>query len=320
MTSDYGSDDFRASVTVLRGRLGAHIRETGGFGGTAPVRQELEALVRDPTVDALLHLYDHLLYHEQFRAAILLLAHCTPALVVNDARVLDATRSALAKAERFTDPEAEVAAVRLERVLSCHQDQAHLLGMTQRAKFWMAVSRLVGAKVSLEFGCDHGLHVLAAAQIVPSVQWVGVDPRPEAVAVHTARAAGLRLTNTRFFELGAPETAKAAECVGLLEVLEHTMHPDVLLGKVEACCAPGGIVVVTIPHDAWVLHDGYGHGVDDGPTVGSHVAARHAFQLAAKLGERGEVLYVQTLDGFDEEDLRQTGCRTACVVYRPKRA
>jgi len=313
--------DFKTSIATLRKRLGDSMRATGTFEGMATLRTELEDLTREPTVDALLHLYDHLLYHEQFRSAVLLLAHCTPALVVGHQRIRAAMRSALAKAEPFEDPEAEVAAVRLEQALDMRQLQDHLVALTARAKFWIAVTRLTGAKVSLEFGCDHGLHVLAGAQIVPSVSWIGIDPRSHVVAAHNVYAQELGMANIRFFEM-SDEPAVRADCVGLLEVLEHTMHPDVLLDRVERYCNPGGAVVVTVPHDAWVLHDGYGPAVEEGPTVGSHVASQHTYQLAAKLAERGEVVYVQTLDGFgvDQEAKVQTGCRSACVVYRPKAA
>jgi len=314
----YGSAGFKEAVAVLRKRMGDHMRSTDGFTGMAPVRREMEAFILQPTVDALLHLYDHLLFHEQWDAAVRLLAYCTPALVFDHPDVVDLTRKTLLKAEKFETPEMELAKIRLERGQELGAQFVGLYATSPRFRYWTSVARLTGAKSALEYGCDHGLHLFLAAHTFFSMQWFGVDPRPEVVEQHNARAASEGLTNLHFFVKDDPASLTIADCVGLLEVLEHTVHPDMLLDSVEACCRPGGIVVVSMPHDAWATHDGYGIGPDGGPGPGSHVASRHTLQLAVDLSVRGTIIHAQTLDGFDGEDERQTGCRSACVVYRPR--
>lgn len=96
-----------------------------------------------------------------------------------------------------------------------------------------------GARL-LDVGCADGMLLRTLAPRLTRA--VGVDPDAE-----TAVGAGYEIVRGHF--PGAPAFApESFDCVTLLAVLEHVADPDALARECHRVLAPGGRVVLTVPH------------------------------------------------------------------------
>jgi len=183
---------------------------------------------------------------------------------------------------------------------------------TRRARYWLSVVQLRQAAVALEFGTDHGTHVLFGARVAPHLRWIGVDVREDQVAANREQAARLGL-NAEFYTPDAPEIHRVSECVGVLDTLEHTVHPEVLLEAAEACCQPGGVLVVSVPNGPWGLHAPSAPGYDKAtPFPGGHVGVDGLHNFCHRLSERGMLIQAQIDPGLEQE-----GNSTLLATYAP---
>lgn len=311
---DFTADpDFRDTVARLR----AHLRLCSREGRRTDIAGERSILLdaEAPAVAAAVaYLYDHLAYHEQWLQAARLLAYCIPACAIGEPRVRATLDSAVKLAAPIEDPELERALVRVHAIQQIEDPLVlHPNTLTPRARYWLSVARLSGAAVALEYGCDHGSHVLAAARSEPHIEWLGTDPREAQVSANRDQARRLGLENAHFYPNGDEDTIGVADCIGVLDTLEHTVHPDELMAAAEACGAPGAVVVVTMPCGPWALHDDAPPDPSKGePFNGGHIATNSLPGLAAYLAGRGHLLQGQVLPGPDPAE----GNSTVCVTYR----
>jgi len=300
--------DFRETVMLLRANLAACI-PNDRWDDILSLRNALLQAETPAVTEALCYLCDHLIYHEQWLKAARLLAYSLPAICAEAPQVRRMLERILVLGEQVQTPEAEVAHGRRRSVYSLPDDIANAASiLPERARYWIWSSRVRGAAVALEYGCDHGTHVIAAAEAFPDMRWIGVDLRAGQIAANQAQAERLGLTNVRFLVAGDPESIDIADSVGVLDTLEHTAHRDAMMEAAEACCKSSGIVVVTTPCGPWGLH---GHtGMD--PPPGGHVGVESMFGLCAYLFGRGRLLHAQEKPGAAIE-----GNSSACVVYEP---
>jgi len=295
------------TVDVLRARVRRAWADADPLS-PGDLRQRLDDAEAAAVVPAVLTIYDHLVHHEQFRSALIFLAHGLPVLAIDDPRVVSVLRKATHLALAFGDAEAERARARVEAVVRFSDDQVRTTMLPPRAAYWTSVARLTGARVAVEFGTDHGIHIFHAAAAFPLIRWVGVDPRDGVVTDGNAQAVRLGLPNAAFMLADDPAAIGIADCVGVVDVLEHVLHREAVLDAAEKLCRPGGVVVVTTPHGAWMPTE------DEHTAPLDHVGVQHLATLCISLAERGEVIHAQVVSGTFSEPAPN---RTACVTYRP---
>lgn len=147
-----------------------------------------------------------------------------------------------------------------------------------------------GARL-LDVGCADGVLIARLGERIESA--VGVDPDAQ------ARRSGRTEIRRETFPGGEPFADASFDCVALLAVLEHVPDPAALARECHRVLAPGGRVVLTVPHPlvdrilevlmALRLLDGMEaeahHGFDPAATVpvfegaGFRTRARRRFQL-----------------------------------------
>ena len=147
-----------------------------------------------------------------------------------------------------------------------------------------------GARL-LDVGCADGVLIARLGNRIASA--VGVDP--DAQPARSGRAEIRR----EVFPGAEPFSAGSFDCVALLAVLEHVPDPPALARECHRVLAPGGRVVLTVPHPlvdrildvlmALGILDGMEaeahHGFDPGSTVpvfegaGFRTRAARRFQL-----------------------------------------
>jgi len=96
-----------------------------------------------------------------------------------------------------------------------------------------------GARL-LDVGCADGVLLAHLGERVASA--VGVDP--DAQASRTGRTEIRRES----FPGNEPFPDASFDCVAILAVLEHVHEPQALAREVHRVLAPGGCVVITVPH------------------------------------------------------------------------
>lgn len=99
----------------------------------------------------------------------------------------------------------------------------------------------------LDIGCGYG-HFL---KIMEGHGWKaeGIDPSPNTVSY--ARKEGLDVINTTIDEASLPESSYKA--VTMFYVLEHLTDPLNALRKVHNLLAPGGALIIRVPHTTPVV-------------------------------------------------------------------
>ena len=232
--------DFRDVIVKLR----AFTRSQWQDGDITPAfegaKKALEVIEQEAAVQAVLYLYNHLAYHEQWRDGAALLAYSLPHSVRKDERILQILKEATELAEKLATPEIEQTAIL--------NDPPHIVSdklltelpyFAPRALYWLKTTKLVRAKFSLEYGTGCGSNVFLAAQLEPYIQWVGTDLRRSQIETNQDNANRLKLRNPTFAYSDDPALKGVADCVAVLDVIEHTVYGDELLAAAEWYVQPG---------------------------------------------------------------------------------
>lgn len=90
----------------------------------------------------------------------------------------------------------------------------------------------------LDIGCGNGALLLALGRHWPGCRRQGVEPAPGAAAA--GRRAGVDVR-------GALTAGRRAALILSVNVIEHTIDPEVFLGLLRRACAPGGRIVLICP-------------------------------------------------------------------------
>jgi 2-polyprenyl-3-methyl-5-hydroxy-6-metoxy-1,4-benzoquinol methylase len=276
---------------------------------SAATRRMLLAAEHEFAAQSVEYLYKHLVHFEQWREAAHLLAFAMPHEVADDPRVRECVEHCLKLADQVETPDKEIAgfAQNIRQVIDYKEmfDRPELL--PERAKYWYRVVALSRAKVAIEYATGCGANVIQFAQLDPDVMWGGIDVSPEQITVNKGLIEERKLTNA-FFALDGAGAECSADVVAVLDSLEHTVYPEVMLDKAESYLRPGGLMVVVCPHGPWSLH------TDNMANAGAgqHVSVERPETLAARVSSRGTVIDAQSIKGNAVE-----GNASACVTYIP---
>lgn len=296
--------DFQAVASILRERAQA-TWATGNLSLYEVAHESLQLAEREMAAQAVVYLYDHLAYHEQWREAAMLLAYCLPTAVHEDPRVRAAIEHAATLAATVSDPAVERA--------SCYAALVHQMSdawvsnpaaAPTRSHYWMLVARLARARVCVEYATGCGANVFQATERHPGTEWIGVDiSRAQIVANREqAERTGNR---ARFLFDDDASIFGTADVVAVLDVLEHSVYPDEILTAAERYARrPGGFVCVTVPNGPWCL--GAPKTGEGTLKAGEHLAVQTVQTLAAYLTSRGRVVDCQVISG-------SSGERNSCV-------
>jgi len=117
-----------------------------------------------------------------------------------------------------------------------------------RLLVWALSQYFPDARALLEVGCGTGFVLKGIREQFPKIRLVGVDLRPEALALARRRV------DAEFLQLDATRInfREEFDVVGAFDVLEH-IHDD--LAALEALAAAvrrGGGVIVTVPQHPWL--------------------------------------------------------------------
>jgi SAM-dependent methyltransferase len=131
----------------------------------------------------------------------------------------------------------------------------HLLGDTQE-QYWYLAHLRPGAQV-LDVGCGNGMHAIRTARFVARV--VGVDGSLDSLGVarRTTRAQGV--PHATFFaanlEDGLPVRSARFDMVICLDLLEHIVRRDLLLGEIRRVLRREGMLLLAVPNrgTSWKL-------------------------------------------------------------------
>lgn len=126
-----------------------------------------------------------------------------------------------------------------------------LISWSHRSRFQMGLqlAQQFAGKRILDYGCGDGsfLAMLMSSSAVPSAA-VGAEISPDSVAECRARLGGLPgLSFIIDAELNLPEHKGAFDAVICMEVLEHVIEVEPLIGRFARLLAPGGNLLVSVP-------------------------------------------------------------------------
>ena len=102
-----------------------------------------------------------------------------------------------------------------------------------------------GQKRVLDVGCGAGNMIHHLARYGPMV---GVDNNPKPLAIARQRGYDVREGQAE----ALPFNGGSFELVTLLDSLEHCQEDLTVLPECQRVCAPGGIVVITMPALMWL--------------------------------------------------------------------
>ena len=261
---------------------------------------------QEMAVQAVLYLYNHCAQAEQWREGVMLLAYALQHSVREDPRARDIVQHALSLLGKNGDANGERALQELATIEDISTDHIRVYGhMQPRARYWLRATRVSTARTALEYGTCFGYNVMHAAQVAPDIQWYGTDVSLQVVAACQQKADSLGV-DAKFVSV---DTLQKFDCIGVLDTLEHTLFPHTLLTAAEQLLEPGGIVVVTTPHQGW------SHATENitGLGPGQHLAVEVLTTLVKLCGKRGRVLDAEVVAGPIAEELNSS----ACVTYQP---
>ena len=308
MTRKPSAPDFREVVHRVREFAASCRAAPGEFWASA---NALRVVRRELGAQAFASLYWLLTQGEQWREAAMLIAYAMPHDVRSDPRVREVIEHAAGICEGVRDPETESARIYTAAVHRIEDEHAANL-LTVRGEAWLGACRLLGARTAIEFGTGAGAHVLYAARTTSGARWIGLDLNEDQIAANREQAQRLGLDRAEFYTHPEPSLAGAADVVGVLDVLEHTVYPDETLSAAESYLRPGGMMVVTVPLGAWApAEDSIKNA---GP--GQHLAVESRGTLAARLRARGELVHIAVNHG----DVPPEGNASIFAAYRPRRA
>ena len=126
----------------------------------------------------------------------------------------------------------------------------HLLGEDPDQYWYLA--HLAPDAVVLDVGCGHGMHALKAAA---RTRWVaGVDRDRESLGMARragrARAVGNAAFLAADLEQGLPVRSASFDTVICLDLLEHVVERDRLLGEIRRVLKPRGALLLAVPNRA----------------------------------------------------------------------
>ena len=151
----------------------------------------------------------------------------------------------------FGNAKAKRLAIRLTRWTGKSREYVHpkhLLGESIEAYWYLAHLRAEAAV--LDVGCGNGMHSLKAAARSRLVLGLDRDRASLHIAVRTAGAR--RLRNTAFvaadMEHGLPVASGSFDTVICLDLLEHVVERDRLLGEIRRILKPDGALLLAVPN------------------------------------------------------------------------
>lgn len=117
------------------------------------------------------------------------------------------------------------------------------VGRWGRARRWLPADALR----ILDIGCSYGYGSAAIVGRGPAGRMiVGVERDPQHLAMAGERFPGVQIIDADATDL--PVCTGCADAVLLLDVVEHIASPEPVLAEVSRVLAPGGVVVVSVPH------------------------------------------------------------------------
>jgi 2-polyprenyl-3-methyl-5-hydroxy-6-metoxy-1,4-benzoquinol methylase len=153
----------------------------------------------------------------------------------------------------FANNKAKRLAIRLTRWTGKSREYVHpkhLLG-EDPDQYWYLAHLAPDAAV-LDVGCGHGMHALKAAA---RTRWVaGVDRDRESLGMARragrARAVGNAAFLAADLEQGLPVRSASFDTVICLDLLEHVVERDRLLGEIRRVLKPRGALLLAVPNRA----------------------------------------------------------------------
>lgn len=153
----------------------------------------------------------------------------------------------------FANNKAKRLAIRMTRWTGKSREYVHpkhLLG-EDPDQYWYLAHLAPHADV-LDVGCGHGMHALRIAGRVRRV--AGVDRDRDALAMARRAGAARGVGNAAFFaadlEQGLPVRSAAFDVAVCLDLLEHVVERDRLLGEIRRALRPGGVLLLAVPNRA----------------------------------------------------------------------
>jgi 2-polyprenyl-6-hydroxyphenyl methylase / 3-demethylubiquinone-9 3-methyltransferase len=103
----------------------------------------------------------------------------------------------------------------------------------------------------LDVGCGQGFYLPLYARLGLVATGVEPDPLPRPMAVRKADALGFKVIDAPAERL--PFASASFDAVVMSEVLEHLPDPTLALAEAARVLAPGGLLLVTVPHADYPL-------------------------------------------------------------------
>ena len=154
----------------------------------------------------------------------------------------------------FANNKAKRLAIRLTRWTGKSREYVHpkhLLGEADVDQYWY-LAHLAPHAAVLDVGAGHGMHALKAAARSRIV--LGIDRDRAALGVATRAGRERRIRNAAFLaadlEQGLPIRGGTFDTVICLDLLEHVVERDRLLGEIRRVLRPGGALLLAVPNRA----------------------------------------------------------------------
>lgn len=290
--------DFSSVLTELRLLYNANPPDKDPNASIA-VGKSLRLVEKEIAIQSIEILFGHLMQYEQAREAITLMAFALPHDVRKDPRIRTLMAEAIKLGETMRTPLAELATGYASLIHAIEDDlMKSVEQLPSRARYMLSVARLSRAKTAMEFGTGCGSNVFHCAILAPDIEWIGVDVSEQQILYLKDQAVRVGVPNVKFLSMRERmELGVEADCVGLLDAMEHTVFGDELLDAAEDAVADGGVLCITVPLGPWSLWSLN----RTGAVAGSHVAVEDLSTLCTKAEIRGKVLDARVIPGATVE-------------------
>lgn len=304
--------DFKKTVAQLRELVQkANVAHPLGSQETSGLWLADAKLEGELAAQAIEFLFDHLIQFEQFTAAAHLVAWCIPASIRGSKRMTKLVEDAVLFSSKMQSQEMELDLVRASAAQKLPKDfLLNTDGLAPRAHFWLRCVQLRRAKSPLEFGTGGGANIFHCSDRSRDTIWTGLDLTPSQVEHNKLTSMALRddRPNTRFIS-EAEAKPHSFDCIGILDVLEHTAYPAELVARAEQLLAPGGLMVLVVPNGPWSL------ATDNRSKENlacNHVNVSSAIGMIQFVQDRnGEILTLDLIPGPDPSH----GNSSVCIAY-----